>query len=221
MKRVLSVSLILLLTMMFLTAAAASAESVQELPYYVSDTAGLTSSDQWQKLESAAERVTDQYGCGVYIVTLQDYRDYGSYSSIRSFSEDFYNRYHLGIGEKRNGILLVLSMAERDYSLIAYGSDAHYAFTDYGKTVRGRRRAWKLQRRSRTAARHPEARRWPGQPCPRGGRKSGGCSIREQERHPAGTQHRHHHRRPAARELRRLRRNEAPDETGQNPEQSG
>ena len=26
-------------------------------------------------------------------------------------------------------------MAERDYSLIAYGSDAHYAFTDYGKTV--------------------------------------------------------------------------------------
>ena len=135
MKRVLSVSLILLLTMMFLTAAAASAESVQELPYYVSDTAGLTSSDQWQKLESAAERVTDQYGCGVYIVTLQDYRDYGSYSSIRSFSEDFYNRYHLGIGEKRNGILLVLSMAERDYSLIAYGSDAHYAFTDYGKTV--------------------------------------------------------------------------------------
>ena len=135
MKRVLSASLILILTMMFLTAAAASAESVQELPYYVSDTAGLTSSDQWQKLESAAERVTDQYGCGVYIVTLQDYRDYGSYSSIRSFSEDFYNRYHLGIGEKRNGILLVLSMAERDYSLIAYGSDAHYAFTDYGKTV--------------------------------------------------------------------------------------
>ena len=26
-------------------------------------------------------------------------------------------------------------MAERDYCLIAYGSDAHYAFTDYGKEV--------------------------------------------------------------------------------------
>ena len=135
MKRVLSASLILILTMMILTAAAASAESAQELPYYVSDTAGLTSSEQWEKLESAAERVSDRYGCGVYLVTLQDYRDYGSYNGIRSFSEDFYNRYHLGKGEKRNGILLVLSMAERDYSLIAYGSDAHYAFTDYGKTV--------------------------------------------------------------------------------------
>ena len=135
MKRVLSVSLILFLILAVLTGAAASAESVQELPYYVSDTAGLTSSDQWQKLEDAAARISERYGCGVYIVTLQDYRDYGSYSNIRSFSEEFYNRYHLGEGEKRNGILLVLSMAERDYSLIAYGSDAHYAFTDYGKTV--------------------------------------------------------------------------------------
>ena len=134
MKRDLSVSLIVLLAMMFLHAAAL-AESAQELPYYVSDTAGLTSSDQWQILETSAERVSGRYGCGVYIVTLEDYRDYGSYSSIGNFAEDFYNRYRLGEGEKRNGILLVLSMAERDYSLIAYGSDAHYAFTDYGKTV--------------------------------------------------------------------------------------
>ena len=134
MKRIWSVSLILILALMLLTGTAASAESAQKLPYYVSDTANLVP-DQWQKLETAAERVSEQYGCGVYIVTLQDYRDYGSYSSMRSFSEDFYNRYHLGIGEKQNGILLVLSMAERDYSLIAYGSDAHYAFTDYGKTM--------------------------------------------------------------------------------------
>ena len=135
MKRVLSLSLILILTVMLLSGASAAAESAQELPYYVSDTAGLTSSEQWQKLETAAERVSERYGCGVYLVTLQDYRDYGSYGSIRSFSEDFYRRYRLGIGEKRNGILLVLSMSERDYCLIAYGSDAHYAFTDYGKTV--------------------------------------------------------------------------------------
>ena len=134
MKRFFSVSLILTLVMI-LAGAAAAAESAQELPYYVSDTAGLTSADQWQKLETEAQRVSDRYECGVYIVTLQDYQDYGSYSSIRNFAEDFYNRYRLGLGEKRNGILLVLSMAERDYSLIAYGSDVHYAVTDYGKTV--------------------------------------------------------------------------------------
>ena len=135
MKRLFSVALIVVLAMMLAAGAAASAESAQELPYYVSDTANLTTAEQWQKLETAAERISDRYGCGVYVVSLQDYRDYGSYSNIRNFSEDFYNRYRLGLGQNRNGILLVLSMEERDYSLIAYGSDAHYAFTDYGKEV--------------------------------------------------------------------------------------
>ena len=133
MKRIISLSLILLLLLTPLLCGAASAESRSELPYYVSDTAHLIPTEQWQKLEDAAEQVSGQYGCGVYVLTLNDYRDYGSYNGIRAFSEDFYNRYQLGIGEARNGILLVLSMTERDYSLIAYGGDAHYAFTDYGK----------------------------------------------------------------------------------------
>ena len=135
MKRMFSAALIVVLAIMLVAISAASAESGQELPYFVSDTAGLTTTDQWQKLETDAERISNRYGCGVYVVSLQDYRDYGSYSNIRNFSEEFYNHYRLGLGQNRNGILLVLSMAERDYCLIAYGSDAHYAFTDYGKEV--------------------------------------------------------------------------------------
>ena len=135
MKRMFSASLIVVLAIMLVAVSAASAESGQELPYFVSDTAGLTTTDQWQKLETDAERISNRYGCGVYVVSLQDYRDYGSYSNIRNFSEEFYKHYRLGLGQNRNGILLVLSMAERDYCLIAYGSDAHYAFTDYGKEV--------------------------------------------------------------------------------------
>ena len=135
MKRMFSAALIVVLAIMLVAVSAASAESGQELPYFVSDTAGLTTTDQWQKLETDAERISNRYGCGVYVVSLQDYRDYGSYSNIRNFSEEFYNHYRLGLGQNRNGILLVLSMAERDYCLIAYGSDAHYAFTDYGKEV--------------------------------------------------------------------------------------
>ena len=109
------------------------AENQESLPYYVSDTAGLMTSEEWRKLESTAENISEQYGCGVYIVTLQDYRDYGSYNNFWDFSEAFYTRYNMGLGEARNGILLIMSMAERDYSLLAYGRDAHYAFTDYGK----------------------------------------------------------------------------------------
>ena len=64
MKKLFSLTLILLLAIMMLSGTSAMAESTQELPYYVSDTAGLTSSDQWQKLESAAESVSERYGCG-------------------------------------------------------------------------------------------------------------------------------------------------------------
>lgn len=135
MKKLISFSLILIFMLTLFLCGTALAENGAELPYYVSDTAALMSTEQWQRLEDAAERVSGKYNCGVYVLTLDDFHDYGSYSSIRAFSEDFYSRYRLGIGEKRNGILLVLSMAERDYALIAYGSDAHYAFTDYGKEL--------------------------------------------------------------------------------------
>lgn len=135
MKRTVSVSLILSLLLLLLIGGLAAAESSAELPYYLSDTAQLMTTEQWQRLEDSAEGISEQYGCGVYLVTLEDYRDYGSYSSIRAFAEDFYKGYNLGLGQNANGILLVLSMEERDYCLIAYGSDAHAAFTDYGKEV--------------------------------------------------------------------------------------
>lgn len=115
--------------------AAAEKQQSETLPYYVSDVAGLLTSSQWQDLESAAEQISEQYQCGVYLVTIKDYREFGSYQSYWNFSQDFYTRYKLGLGEQRNGILLIMSMEERDYSLLAYGSDAHYAFTDYGKEV--------------------------------------------------------------------------------------
>lgn len=60
------------------------AEEQQSLPYYVSDTAGLMNMDQWQQLESEAKRISEKYQCGVYIVTLDDFRNY------RSGSEDFW-----------------------------------------------------------------------------------------------------------------------------------
>ena len=137
-RQVLSrIILCIILLMSFVPAGSANAEGQQNdtLPYYVSDVAGLLSSSQWQELESKAEQISQQYQCGVYLVTLEDYRDYGSYSSFWNFSQDFYTRYHMGLGERSNGILLILSMSDRDYSLLAYGSDAHYAFTDYGKEV--------------------------------------------------------------------------------------
>lgn len=143
MKKKRMLALLMLLGLLLLLSVPAYAESFgkdesirsgdSRLPYFISDTSGLMTTDQWQKLENTAKEISEQYQCGVYVVTLDDYRSYGSYNSFWDFSEDFYSSYQLGLGERRNGILLIMSMADRDYSILAYGSDAHYAFTDYGK----------------------------------------------------------------------------------------
>ena len=133
MKQIISLSMVLVLAACLLLGGTAFADQDGTLPYYVSDTAGLLSEDEWQTLESAAARISEQYGCGVYLVTLADYREFGSYRSFQDFSEAFYRNYHMGLGDEHNGILLIMSMQDRDYWVLAYGSFAHYAFTDYGK----------------------------------------------------------------------------------------
>ena len=127
--------LLLLISALLAVPAYAEGEAQETLPYYVSDVAGVLNSEDWQQLEADAARISETYQCGVYIVTLDDYKSFSATNSFWNFSQEFYNRYNMGIGESRNGILLIMSMSERDYSLLAYGSDAHYAFTDYGKEV--------------------------------------------------------------------------------------
>lgn len=101
---------------------------------YVTDMVGLLSSDEVNDLEQYASSVSRSSGCGVYIVVVQNYRDYIN-GSIEDFSEAMFNSYSIGLGEDRNCILLSLSMAERDYDLDAHGNIANTAFTDYGKGV--------------------------------------------------------------------------------------
>lgn len=100
--------------------------------YNVNDTAGLLSQEDLVALDEQAKTVSDYYDCGVYIVVVENYKNYVN-GSIADFSEAVYKSYDLGYGEGKNGIMLSLSMAERDYDLVAYGDWAHYAFTDYGK----------------------------------------------------------------------------------------
>lgn len=128
MIKKLFVCLILCLSLCMGFALSASA---QEL-YNISDAAGLLGAQDLVTLDENAKAISNHYNCGVYVVIVDDYTDYVR-GSISDFSEAVYKSYDLGYGEGRNGILLALSMAERDYDLCAYGDWAHYAFTDYGK----------------------------------------------------------------------------------------
>ena len=106
------------------------------LPVYgeetnVYDYADLLTSEEEAELNTEAQRLTEQYDCGIYILTIDDYQSL-SYEVTRA-AETFYSDMNLGVGEERNGTLLMLSMAERDYAIVSYGNKAHETFTDYGK----------------------------------------------------------------------------------------
>lgn len=100
---------------------------------YVDDSADLLTAQEELLLEKRAQEISVQYGCGIHIVTLWDYNAYGS--DVRGAAEKYFTNHNCGIGSDANGVLLMLSMAERDYALIAHGNIGNTAFTDYGKDV--------------------------------------------------------------------------------------
>lgn len=100
---------------------------------FVFDEADLLTQAEELELAAAAANLSYNYGCGVYIVTMWDYNAYGS--NVLTAAENFFLDWGLGMGNDGSGVLLLLSMAERDYALIAHGSIGNGAFTDYGKDV--------------------------------------------------------------------------------------
>lgn len=130
-KSLFSLTLVLILFFSFSAASSFADNETETLKYYVSDAANLLTSEQQQTLENAARSVSQQYGCGIYIITIKNFRDFG-FNNINDCAEGFFNHYQMGLGSERNGSLLLLSMEDRDYALKAHGSIAHTAFTDYG-----------------------------------------------------------------------------------------
>ena len=100
---------------------------------FVYDEAMLMTTSKAAELEDLAADISLRYGCGVYIVTVWDYTEYGN--SVRSAAENIFLANDFGLGSDDNGVLLLLSMADRDYALIAHGETGNRTFTDYGKDV--------------------------------------------------------------------------------------
>ena len=63
------------------------------------------------------------------LVTLEDMGD-----DDDDLAKYIYKEYDYGYGEDKSGLMLMLSMAKRDYALIAFGY-GNVAFTDHGKDV--------------------------------------------------------------------------------------
>lgn len=109
----------------------AETAAAQQTLGYVTDMAGLLTAEQAETLTRTAQQVAEQYTCGVYIVVVENYKDYTT-GSIERCAEDLYHYFDLGLGDGNDGLILLMSMAERDYDLWGYGPFAKVAFTDYG-----------------------------------------------------------------------------------------
>lgn len=121
--------LILTLLMSLLFVFPAQAEQTLD---YVTDAAGILTWEEAQELEQTAKEVSERFDFGVYIITVEDYRDY-TYGDAFDAIEEIYDQYDLGMGADRDGVVLFLSMAQRDFCLYAHGDYGNYVFTDEGR----------------------------------------------------------------------------------------
>lgn len=117
-----------LLLLASLVLPAAAAETPETCIY---DLAGLLTKEECRTLEQQAQEISRAQQCAVYFLTVEDYRDYAG-GSIFDAGMRIYQANDLGMGSDRDGVLLLLSMDDRDYCLLAHGF-GDTALTDYGK----------------------------------------------------------------------------------------
>jgi len=108
--------------------AMTSADVAAIVPGHVMDTAVLLEDADRNALNSRAQEISQEYGCGVYVLTV----DTMNGEEVRSFAEDFYTDNNLGMGASRNGILFLVCMDVREYVTVTYGMDSSSGEYDMG-----------------------------------------------------------------------------------------
>ena len=127
MKRLISV-LVAVFLLALLIIPASAAETPESCIY---DTEELLTELEYQTLEDYAQEVSQQRQCAVYFVTVDDFRNYGD-GDFFNVARQIFLASDFGMGEGQDGVMLILSMADRDYSLIVHGF-GETALTDYGR----------------------------------------------------------------------------------------
>ncbi|MEI3089197.1 MAG: TPM domain-containing protein [Oscillospiraceae bacterium] len=123
----------LLLLGLCCTAFAEAPAATEAQLWNITDTVGLLTSDEDLTLEARAEEISAQYGVGIYLLILEDYSEY--YDDPYETAYELYHQNTLGMGEDRDGVILLMSMSDRKYATFFYGPKAEYAFDAYGQEL--------------------------------------------------------------------------------------
>lgn len=94
---------------------------------YVVDAANLLSESETAELSNRLEEISNRQKLDIVVVTTDTLYDY----SPMEFADDFFDYNNYGYGDTRDGILLLVSMEQRDYWLSTSGNGI-YIFTDAG-----------------------------------------------------------------------------------------
>ncbi len=90
----------------------ASAESV-----CIMDGAGLLKSTEVDSLKLKIVELRNTYGLDIAIVTTNSTNGKKMYD----YCEDLYQRYGLGVGERKDGVMLLIDMSDRGYYVYGFG----------------------------------------------------------------------------------------------------
>lgn len=133
-RRIVCIVLVALLLLGLCCTAFAEAPAATEPQLWnITDTVGLLTSDEDLTLEARAEEISAQYGVGIYLLILEDYSEY--YDDPYETAYELYHQNTLGMGEDRDGVILLMSMSDRKYAAFFYGPKAEYAFDAYGQEL--------------------------------------------------------------------------------------
>ena len=123
MKRKLIYLVLSLLLLLSLTVAASAEESL----WRVIDNADLLDPSEESAHEETCRILRETYGMDVVILTVNSLDG----SSPQDYADNYYDANGYGCGEEKSGLLLLISMEERDWYVSSCGN-AIYALTDYG-----------------------------------------------------------------------------------------
>lgn len=122
---------ILPLTLLFLMLAGFPAAAQEKK---VVDMADLLTQKEEERLQDRLSGIVEEYQCDVAVVTTESID--GSF--VEEYAENYYDNHGYGIGSDWTGILLFISMEERDWNITAEGKGTEI-FTDYGRREIGDR----------------------------------------------------------------------------------
>ncbi|MDY3225890.1 MAG: TPM domain-containing protein [Candidatus Faecousia sp.] len=107
---------------------AAAAETPER---YIYDVAELLTEEEYWELNQRAQEISEARQCAVYFVTVEDYTRYGD-GTVFDVATHIFEENGFGMGQDKSGVMLILSIEDRDYCLLAHGF-GDTALTDYGK----------------------------------------------------------------------------------------